>query len=109
MEELEDGEGITDLVRDLGGEEAEGGEAFVFSEHIFAFEDTGVEPRVLQGDGAEAGEGGAEALLIVVEAMRSIGEHREDGEHFALEQQGAHEHGAQRGIAGNVREVDEFA
>ena len=73
MEELEDGEGITDLVRNLGGEEAEGGEAFVFPEHIFAFENTGVEPRVLQGDGTEAGEGGAEAFLIVFEEIRSIG------------------------------------
>ena len=63
----------------------------------------------MQGDGAEAGESGAEALLIVVEAMRAVRKHREYGEHLTLEQERAHEHGAERGIAGDVGEVAKFA
>jgi len=71
-------------VGNLGGEQAEGGEALVFAEGVFALENTRVEAGVLQGDGTEGGEGGEESFLVVVETVQPLGKDGEDAEDFAL-------------------------
>ena len=96
------------IMGDFGGEEAEGGEAFVFPEHIFAFENTGVEPRVLQGDGTEAGEGGAEAFLVVVETVCAGGKHGQHAQHVVLKHHGCRKHRSQPRSARHVGHLEEL-
>ena len=100
VEEFKDRERVADFVGDLGGKEAEGGEAFVFAEGIFALENAGVEAGILQGDGAERGEGGEEAFLVVIKAVDAIREDGEDAENFAFVAERRSEGGNERGVEG---------
>lgn len=84
VEQFDDGERIADLVSDLGSEEAERGELFVFAEGFLALENAGVEPGVLEGDGAEAGERGTRAFFVVVEAMDAVHVDGDDAEDFSF-------------------------
>jgi hypothetical protein len=100
VEEFKDRERVADFVGDLGGEEAEGGEPFVFAEGIFALENAGVEAGILQSDGAERGEGGEEAFLVVIKAVDAIREDGEDAENFAFVAERRSEGGNERGVEG---------
>src|SRR5690606_9956991 len=93
---------------DLGGEQAERGELFVFAQGLFALENARVETGVLQGDGREAGDGGEQAFLVVVVAVRVVGEGGEHAADLVLKEHGHGQHGAQVGIAGQIDDVDEF-
>ena len=102
VQELDDEEGIADLVGDLGGEQAEGGEGLVLAQHLLGLEHAGVEPGVLQGDGREAAEGGEQALLVVAEAVEFA---VEDGQHargLALKDQRHRQRGAEGAVARQV-------
>ena len=58
VQELDDSERIPDLVGDLGGQQTESNEGFVFAPHLLGLEDPGVEPGILERHRREAGEGG---------------------------------------------------
>ena len=87
VEQFQNGERVANFMRDLGGEQAEGGEAFVFAEHVLALEHARVEAGVFERDGAEARERGAEAFFVVVETAKAVGENREHAEDFVVEDQ----------------------
>jgi hypothetical protein len=105
VEKFEDREWVADFVGDLGGEEAQGREAFVFAEGIFALENAGVEAGILQGDSAERGEGSEETFLVVIKAVDAIGEDGEHAEYFAFVTERRGEGGNERGVEGQVVEV----
>ena len=105
VEEFDDGERIPDLVGDLGGEQAEGGEGLVFTQHLLRVENAGVESGVLQGDGGETGEGREKPFLIVAEPVRYTIEDREHPGRRALEDERCGQGRAERGIAGEVRSL----
>lgn len=104
VKEFDDGERIADLVGDLGGEEAEGGELLVFAELFFALENAGIEAGVLQGDGAQTGERGAGAFLVVVETVDAVRVNGENAENFSLVKERSEEDGMERGIARKIGE-----
>lgn len=78
---------------DFGREQAQGSEALVFAEGIFALKNAGVEAGVLQGDGTERSKGGEKTFFVVVEAVQSFGEDGEHAEHFAFVKQRSRQDG----------------
>ena len=102
VEQLEHGQGIADLVGDLGGEQAEGRELLALAEGLLAAEDAGVQPGVLQGDGAKAGEGGGEALGVVVEPVHPAAVDGEGAEGLLLVDERGEEDGVQAGVGRQV-------
>ena len=99
MQELDHGEWIPNLVRDLGGEQAERCERLVFAQDFLGLENSRVEPGIVQSDGGEAGERREQPLLRVGETVRP---RRVDGQHAgrAVDQQRRGERGAEGRIAG---------
>ena len=77
VEQFNHGEGIANFMRNFGGEQAERGQGFIFSEHFFRVKYPRVEAGVLQGNGGETGKGGGEALFVVIKTMSLIVENSE--------------------------------
>lgn len=92
-EEFDDGEGVADLVGDFGGQHTECGEFFVAAEGFFGGEDAAVESSVVDGDRCEAGEGGEDFFLVVVESVGRVGKGAEYADGLIFKEDGSGEHG----------------
>ena len=93
---------------DLGGEQAECRELLALAECLLAAEDAGVQPGVLQGDGAEAGEGSGEALGVIIEPVHPAAVDGEGAEGLLFVDQRGDEDGVQAGVDGQVGEAAEL-
>jgi hypothetical protein len=85
-----------------------GGELLVLAQRLLALEDAGVEPRVLEGDGGQRGQRGAEPFFVVVEPMHLTGEDRQRAQHLAFEHQRRGQHRAQAFVERQVVDVEVF-
>ena len=63
VKKLDDEQRIPDFVGDFGGQHAEGGEGFIFSQRFLGLKNAGIKPGVLQGDRGKTRERGQQRVF----------------------------------------------
>ena len=71
-------------MRDFGGQQAEGGEAFAATQAFLDREDLGIEAGILDRGSTERGQRGDEMLVIVGETVGAHGDAHQDTESVVL-------------------------
>ena len=106
IKELDHREWVADLVGNLGRQQSQRGKLLVLAQHILALENTGVESRVLQRHGGQAGKGGEQPFLVVIKPVGMVGKHRQNAHRLVFPKHRHRQQGTQRRMPWQIDHVD---